>query len=226
MKKSTGFLGVLSVAVMGLMASSAQAAVVNSYGSLSGPGVYFGTGNSNGEFTIATDNGIELGLRAKNRQTFELLDGSDGVYEAPLGTYGPGVKQYTSYEFSANTTGYEGKETLSFRLGVDHNPTMMTLFAWVDPTMYWIDNAIAPAGYSGFQNSQNVGFSDTPGGAFNPTVSGMYTFVLEAWAGQQMMDTVTMQVKVGDTVPVPEPGSLALMFGAIGALSLTRRKPA
>lgn len=223
--KITGIFMVLFMAVMGFMTSSGQAAVVTTYGNLSSPGVYFGSGNSNGNFTIGTDNGIELGLRSKNRQTFALFDGSSGVYYAPLGTYlGSGVKHITSYEFSANSTGYTGETPLLYRLGVDQNPTMMTSFTWVDPTTHWVDNAIAPSGFVGFQNSQNIGFGDTPGGAFDPLISGMYTFVLEAWAGQQMMDTVTMQVQIGDTVPVPEPGSLALMFGALGALSLSRRK--
>ena len=62
------------------------------YGSLtSPPGVYFGSGNPNGNFNITRDANFELGLRAKNRSSIGtvLFDGSSGVYSVPGGPCGP-----------------------------------------------------------------------------------------------------------------------------------------
>lgn len=137
------------VPALALVCGTAQAD--SSYGDLANPGVYFGAGNVNGNFTIGTDNGIELGLRAKNRATGALLDGSSGTYFADPGHYaGGGSKAQWNYEFSFNLSGLSDNEGLSFLLGVDHDPSAGTAYTWVDARTYFGDNATSG---SSFQNS-------------------------------------------------------------------------
>jgi len=211
----------IAAAAATLLLASMSAQAVMSYGDVATPGVYFGTGNVNGNWTISTDSGVELALRAKNRETLLTLDGSSGTYWADLGLCAScsGVpKAMWSYEFSANSGAVSG---LTYRLGIDHDPSAATLYAFVDPTTYWSDNAIASGGFIGFQNSQNVRFGDTPGGIFNVNQAGLYSVTLEAWNGASMVNSVTMQVQVG---PVPEPETYALMLAGLGALAFLARR--
>jgi len=212
----------VAAATLALASLSAQATM--SYGDIATPGVYMGTGITNGEWTISTDSGVELALRAKNRENFMLIDGSSGTYMAPLGLCGActGVpKAMWSYEFSVNSGAVTG---LTYRLGIDHDPTAGTLYAFVDPTTYWSDNAMAPSPFIGFQNSQNVRFGDTPGGIFDVNQAGLYSVTLEAWNGATMVNSVTMNVQVG---PVPEPETYALMLaGLAGVGFMVRRRRA
>ena len=208
-----------------LLLASLSAQAVMTYGDVATPGVYFGTGGvTNGNFTISTDNGVELALRAKNRETFALLDGSSGTYYADTGLCATctGVpKALWSYEFSVNSGAITG---LTYRLGIDHDPSAATNYAFVDPTTYWSDNAMAPSPFIGFQNSQNVRFGDTPGGIFDVNQAGLYSVTLEAWNGASMVNSVTMQVQVG---PVPEPETYALMLaGLVGMGAIVRRRRA
>ena len=204
------------VAAAAFASASAQAA--SSYGNIAPPGVYFGTGNINGNWSIGTDHGIELALRAKNRQTGTPLDGSTGTYFADPGTYaGGGVKAKWNYEFSVNPGTLAG---LTFKLGVDHDPTAGVNYSWVNPQTYWFDNATSG---NGFQNSQNVGFGGTPGGAFNVNTEGLYSFVLQAFDGTTLVDSTSMNVQVGTTVPVPEPETYALMLAGLGMLGALMR---
>ncbi len=192
---------------------------VTSYGDIAAPGVYFGTNNSNGNWTISTDSGVELALRGKNRETLATIDGSSGTYLAETGlcvTCSGVPKVMWSYEFSVNSGSVTG---LSYRLGIDHDPSAATNYAFVNPETYWADNAIAPGAFIGFQNSENVRFGDTPGGIFNVDTPGLYSFTLEAWNGATLVNSTTMSVQV-----VPEPETYALMFAGLGALGLVLRR--
>jgi len=206
-----------ATATLALASSGAWA--VTTYGDIATPGVYFGTGNSNGNWTISTESGVELALRAKNRQTLATIDGSSGTYFAETGlclTCTGAPKAMWSYEFSVNSGNVSG---LTYRLGIDHDPSAAINYAVVDPQTYWADNAIAPGAFIGFQNSENVRFGDTPGGIFNVNTPGNYSFKLEAWNGATMVNSTTMNVQV-----VPEPETFALMFAGLGALGLALRR--
>lgn len=206
------------VPALALVCGTAQAD--SSYGDLANPGVYFGAGNVNGNFTIGTDNGIELGLRAKNRATGALLDGSSGTYFADPGHYaGGGSKAQWNYEFSFNLSGLSDNEGLSFLLGVDHDPSAGTAYTWVDARTYFGDNATSG---SSFQNSQNVGFHSTPGGAFDLDQNGLYSFVLEVRAANDnLLGSTSMNVQVG---AVPEPETYALMLAGLGVVGFASRR--
>ena len=213
------------VAATALASTAAQAGP--SYGNLSAPGVYFGAGNSNGNWNIGTDHGIELGLRAKERPSGNLLDGSTGTYFADPGLYaGGGVKARWNYEFSFNI-GERAYDGLTFRIGVDHDPSAAVSYSWADPRTQWGDNAmvtLVPDGSNGFQNSQNVGFGGTPGGAFNVNQDGLYSFALEVRdATGALLDSTTMNVQVG---AVPEPETYALMLAGMVAVGFAARRRA
>lgn len=214
------------LAISAMASAGAQAA--SSYGNLAAPGVYFGAGNINGNWNIGSAGGIELGLRVKERPSGNLLDGSTGTYFADAGTYaGGGVKAKWNYEFSVNigTLAYDG---LTFKLGVDHDPSAATNYSFVNPQTYWFDNAtvtVGANGSNGFQNSQNVGFGGTPGGAFNVSQNGLYSFSLEVFdAAGLMLDSTTMDVQVG--APVPEPETWALMLAGLAAVGAVARRRA
>ena len=56
------------------------------------PDVIFGAGNVNSNWTVNTDNGVEVGLRAKNRTTGEFGQvGTSNVYNQQAGTTGSGA---------------------------------------------------------------------------------------------------------------------------------------
>lgn len=204
----------------GLALASVGAQAVPSYGNLAAPGVYFGTGNVNGNWAIDTSNGIELGLRAK-RYKGATIDGSSGTYFADAGLYtGPGNPRAAwNYEFSVNIGTHSFTEGLTFMLGVDNDPSAAQNFTFVDPKTWWTDNATVA---NGFQNSQNVIFGDTPGGAFNVNQNGLYSFVLNAYdANNGLLASTSMNVQVG---AVPEPETYALMLAGLGLVGFIARR--
>lgn len=222
-----------------MMATSAQAAPVVSYGALGGAGTYYGSGNPNTDWTFASDGGMVLGLSVKDRLTGATILAVAPAVPGGLYTYfvTPGLcvgcsgapKATWNYQFSVDS----GLTTIpnsgvSFRLSVDHNPSFVTSFTTVNAETNWLDNSIAPSPFHGFQNSQNVKFASTPGGAFNVNVPGLYTFKLEAFLNETLLlDSVAMNVQVGKSDPVnrvPEPDSMPLaLAGLVGAGFITRR---
>ncbi len=81
----------MAAATLALASANASAAIV--YGDMAAPpGVYFSHGTvPDGNFQVGTDNGVELGIRARNRQTFALIDGSTGVYRSAAGGCAPSM---------------------------------------------------------------------------------------------------------------------------------------
>lgn len=228
-----------------MMALAAQAAPV--YGNIGPPGVFFGTGNVNGNFWSNTSNGVEVGIRAKNRATLATIDGADGVYEVAQGLCNPvcsgGNKSKLNYEISVNTHAPNGMGagTLDLtqvfvQLLVDIDPGLGVIWNPINVLANWADNeywngtskrvgtlaTYAPvAGEFVVQQSANTLFGNAGFFGILPG-PGLYDFKLNVYDltnRAKLLSSVQTQVKV-----VPEPGSLALFgLGAIG-LFVSRRK--
>jgi len=232
-----------TIAVLMALGGSGAANAAASYGNIADPpGVYFGTGNVNGNWTIDTTSGIELALRAKNQlgstpalQT--TIDGSSDVYHAVQGlSPGSAVKAKWNWEFSINVEdpGIGHLSDYFFRLGVDTDAGAGVSYFYFNPVTTFSDNAFwrtsgeidAPPTpplntVYGMQNSENIGFS---GG--NVFTSGTYDFVLQTCsdaACSSVLSQTHMQVQVGQ---VPEPATLGILGLGLLGIGWGRRKKA
>jgi hypothetical protein len=234
---------------VGALAFASGASAALTYGNIvQPPGVIFGSGNVNGNFTINTDNNVEVALRAKNRYAGNTIDGSDGSYNVegwacgplPCGGATSALRAKWNYEYAVNVrpggTASSTAQLADFivELMVDIDPTAGTLFNTLNvlsPTgfvsSYWDGssrrNGQAPAvGEFALQGSQNPFFADS-GFNFVPGW-GLFdmtlaVYRLDANNARVLMSSVTTQIQV------PEPGSLALAgLALLGAAAAGRRR--
>ena len=207
----------------------------------------FGTGNPNTGWTADSQNGLQLGLRAKAR-----IGGSTANVS---GTYSfataPATRGLWNYEFSINSDSVNGTAPLTsydYYLAVDRDPSQGVLYSVVDPLAKWADNAYgnnstangagtvgtatALAGLNNVaQNSENITFSDYPGGALPLDPNATYSYELYAVAkgtgvnGTKLAD-VGITVVVGNGgAAVPDAASTCTLLGvAFTGLAALRRK--
>lgn len=208
-----------------------------------GPGVFFGSGNANGGWTVDSSNGIELGLRTKQRypSPANVFNSSgNGVYSwsDQLG-YGPSGQNRASwnYEFSLNVAGTPSQNlsNYDFRLYIDSDPGAGQTWSIIDPEQI-PDNAVSGTAYE--QNSENPRFAFVGIPGYNNTIAGTYDFVLRAYpAGVDHVVLASTFIRVnvnGGTAngtfsgSVPDGGSSLLLFGsaasALALLGRNRRK--
>lgn len=191
---------------------------------LAAPGVYFGTGNPNGSFTIETVDGVEVGIRAKEFK---------GASPTPVGNvYNFGLGTSISFDFSFNP-GVDGSPVnlagLSSIIRIKNVGTGGT--ANVDAAL--LGNATSASAPGGFQNSERLSFGIFNGGPifnfgninYNPSVDSTYLVDFTVSGRDFAPVTSSIVINQGAGAAVPEPGAWALMivgFGAAGAM-LRRR---
>lgn len=237
--KASRLAGALSAGLA--LAGAAFAAPISSYGNIAAPGVYFGSGNVNGNWTIGTDNtnAVEVALRAKNRATLATIDGSSGIYHSAPGLCNPtcsgGPKAMWNYEFSVNTQAGGGLLDLTnvmVELAVDTDASAGTAFTLLNVLTNWGDNSYyngvkrvgntPVAGEFGVQQSANPLFGNS-GFGFLPG-NGLYdlrltVFDINAAGGRgAVLAQTTIQVEV------PEPAGLALVGVALCGLAAVGRR--
>jgi len=209
------------------------------------PGVYNGTGNPNGGFTIANDSGIEVGLRAKYRNNGAVIDSPTNNYyvvpgaqtNATSGGNGAAANRSAwNYEFSINlnpTGAASGYLTLNDIVAMmtisdthGHTNTVNALTYWTDNAGY---NGVKNAAFTnagtdyGAQNSENPNFADFPLASFyNMNAADTYTFTLDVQnqAGASLAsDTINVTV-----VPVPASAlSGAALLAGLGLVAGVKR---
>jgi hypothetical protein len=237
-----------SVSLLALVAP-ASADVISYNASLTGPGFYNGStlyNAANTGFTISTEGGLELGLGIVNRTIAQVApDGVNSSLYLPPTTGGQtwGV----NFSINANADGNGGVvgdysylltvfqnstgNTYTFdplniddntyydATGAHHGATTCTPTNPGDPAGAQACNDDAFADKFGVQNSEYLAFPDFLGANFD--LNDVYQITLEAYEpGPQGALVAADSI----TVNTPEPGTIALMLGSLGALGLVSRR--
>jgi hypothetical protein len=199
------------------------------------PGWYNGTGNPNGGFTVDSENGIELGLRAKIRKSPNVIDSPNNIYTVPTGTDPVNTPRASwNYEFSIDLKPL-GLGTLTLAdITAALQITDLTTGATntINPLTYWVDDSGfgstgktngAGGAQWGAQNSENAQFMDFPLNskeAFDINAQRSYQFVLTVNQGATLLGSDTITV---DAV-APEPRLIGLLAMAMVGLFLVAQR--
>jgi len=232
----------LTLVLLGaVLAAGVAAADTLSYDAslTSPPGVYFGTGNSNSNFTITTNGTTELGLSVIQRYIGPIDPGSgSNVYDVQTGaTTVPGKTGPTwGVDFSVNTQYNGGSDVLdafNYSLTVVDLTTSTTLLSGFNPVTSLPDdsgygsggatNGVNVATEWGAQNSEPLSIL----AGFNENSPDLYEITLsEVNSDHRPTESVTVFANATGAPPVPEPGSWVLLGTiALGVVyNLQKRK--
>lgn len=248
MKLKTTGLSLPVIALVGGLSLSATALQYDASVSLNGPapsngndqGIYYGSGNGNGGWTVDTQSNVELGLRAHVRwpTPANIFNSTgDGEYWFTDSSLIPPPNNSSwNVDFAINTradgTGNQTFSGYSFKLLVDIDPGLGQNFINVslNSSVLWLLTPPLGNNYIA-QDSQNFQ-TWVPG--YNPDIAGSYDFILKAFQGQNQVAITQIRVNVnGGAYPNPNvpdaasTGVLALLglIPVLGVAHTLRRRP-
>ena len=228
MRKSAICLAAFSAAIAVGVASAAQAADGLFFNQdLQAPGVYYGSGNPNGDFVVDTEDGVEVALRAHVYQQVPIASVGDVYSFATAATNAP--TNSLSFDWSVNPdVGLDGPVSLAGATAIltiqdvaNHNTESFPA------NFILLGNATTPNG--GYQNSERLVFSFVDSD-YNATQNDTFLVNLTL-TGVPVAGTISVNevIQQGSGAAVPEPASWALMilgFGGVGATLRRSRKTA
>lgn len=131
---------VLAATLVAMLPASSQAVIM--FDQNVTPDVIFGSGNSNGSFTVDQNNGVELGLRAKIPFVGLTNSNGDGTYSYTLAETdhdsNAATAQRWNFDWTVNTDYDSNNSTrkiddLTYLLGIDFDSSQGTNFLAFDP---------------------------------------------------------------------------------------------
>jgi hypothetical protein len=215
---SSNYLWLAASAILAVATSPATAAVVDD-ASLVSPGVYYGSGNANGNFTVDTENGVEIGFRAKLYQVGNITP-TGNLYQVSTGLFSP-TRALWNFDYSVNPGLQSLADTTALITIKDLGTGTVTSF---DPSLI-SDNATSGNGY---QNSENAIFGFL-GPSYNPFANDTYQFDFTLTGGSlQAPLAVEAFVEIGSGVPEPSTWAMMILgFCGIGFMAYrSKNKPA
>lgn len=193
---------------------------------LAAPGVYFGGGNgaSPQEFTVNTENDVEVALRAKisnvlNQPINPQIVPTNNLYFIPLGS-----TFNFDYSVNPNIGGHVDLTGVSQSLTITNlgNGAMYSF----DPSLF--DNATNSGAPGAYQNSEKISFNFFNAGAtspndnlmFNPNQNDTFKIVLDVGT-----TSVEEFVQIGSGVPEPSTWAMMILgFLGVGFMAYRRKQ--
>jgi hypothetical protein len=244
--KKTKTLSFAATAVFALTIT-AQAGVVDNTSLANPPGVYFGGGNANSNFTVSTTGSVELGLSAITRYVGPVVpvgneyDVATGATVVPLKS-GSAWGFVFSVNLNADGSGLLNLSDITTKLTMNDVGQGTTGFFDVlgipDNARYGAGGACTPtvavpcgpaSSYFAFQNSEALSFAAVAAALGDPgydiNADDTYIFKLDVFnnAGA-LLGTDTIKVVAGKGAAVPEPITLSLFGVGIAGIAVTRRR--